>query len=328
VYNASDYLPECLNSIQRQSLKEIEILVINDGSTDSSLDIIESFAKVDSRIHVINQKNSGPGASRNSGIRVAKGKYIGFVDADDLVEPAIFQRLYEAMEDSGSDFCVCNAKVIENGQENLRLKKLKEGTIDFISDRTRAIEDLMQFKYDYANWNKLYSRRIITDNSILFAEHITKGEDLLFNLIYFLHCNKGCVVDMALYKYIVRNSSLMQNNKFSVMKDFTNVARQFEYYVSENKSAELLQAFRYEMLRVCLYELLRFVHDISRSNQPFSEKKKLIKREFGVFKTLQYLNRITSRKLSFQQKLKLILLQTNFTSILIWIELFYSNREK
>ena len=107
VYNVEKYLSRCLESLINQSLKDIEIICINDGSTDNSLQILKQFAYKDNRIKIINQTNSGQSVARNKGLAIASGKYIGFVDSDDWIDNDYYEKMFETIERTNSDFACC-----------------------------------------------------------------------------------------------------------------------------------------------------------------------------------------------------------------------------
>lgn len=114
VYNVKKYLPKCLDSIIAQSLKEIEIICVNDGSTDGSDKILNEYANKDNRIKIINRKNGGLSAARNTAIPYAKGKYIGFVDSDDYIEPAMYELMYYNAEHFASQMVICAVHKIDD----------------------------------------------------------------------------------------------------------------------------------------------------------------------------------------------------------------------
>lgn len=107
VYNTANYLDMCLDSVIAQTFVDLEILCINDGSTDNSASILEAYSKYDKRIKVITQENKGLSGARNTGLDIAKGEYIAFVDSDDRISPFMLQHLYSTLTKSGSDFCFC-----------------------------------------------------------------------------------------------------------------------------------------------------------------------------------------------------------------------------
>ena len=107
IYNVEKYLPKCIDSIINQTLENIEIILVNDGSTDSCAEIIESYANKDNRIKVIHKKNGGQSSARNMGLDIAKGEYIGFVDSDDWLHYDMYENMYKSIKKVNSDLCVC-----------------------------------------------------------------------------------------------------------------------------------------------------------------------------------------------------------------------------
>lgn len=108
VYNSRKYLKECIESIINQDLEEIELILVNDGSTDNSLDICQKYAMKDSRIKIIDKPNGGVSSARNAGILAASGEYIGFVDSDDWIQSEMYSNMYKNIKETGSDICICN----------------------------------------------------------------------------------------------------------------------------------------------------------------------------------------------------------------------------
>ena len=115
VYNTEKYLDACIDSLVNQTFKDCEFIFINDGSIDSSSEILNKLASKDTRVIVINQDNQGVSIARNNGLKIARGKYIGFVDADDWVENDMYQILYDEIEFSYTDLVMCNSKCYQNG---------------------------------------------------------------------------------------------------------------------------------------------------------------------------------------------------------------------
>ena len=124
VYNTEEYLRECLDSVVNQTLKDIEIICIDDGSTDSSLDILKEYAKKDNRITVLKQKNQSSGIARNAGLSIAQGKYLSFLDSDDLFELELLESLYKKIISTKSDIAICDADKFDSEGNNYNLKML------------------------------------------------------------------------------------------------------------------------------------------------------------------------------------------------------------
>ena len=108
IYNSEKYMEKCIDSILNQTLNDIEIILVNDGSTDSSLEIAERYKQRDKRVIIINQINSGPSIARNNGIKIATGKYIGFVDSDDYIEKTMYEKLFEVADNNKVNVAMCN----------------------------------------------------------------------------------------------------------------------------------------------------------------------------------------------------------------------------
>ncbi|SDQ09747.1 glycosyltransferase family 2 protein [Virgibacillus salinus] len=197
VYNVETYLEECLSSICNQTKKELEILLINDGSTDNSPTICKEFAKEDSRIIVIHQDSQGVSAARNTGVQHATGELIGFVDSDDWILPDMFENLQNLMEDNDSDISVCGY-ARQFGDE---VTHFREKNHIITLSQEEALRELFRGKiYRFALWNKLY-RRHCFDN-ITFPEGRIH-EDLAVSYQLFLKADR--IVNTSKTGYIYRN---------------------------------------------------------------------------------------------------------------------------
>lgn len=168
IYNVEKYLRECLNSLVNQTLKDIEIICINDGSTDASNSILEEFSKRDERIVVINKENTGYGNSMNLGLKQAKGEYIGIVESDDFCENNMFDELYLISKENNlevirSDYYCYWSKNNENRRSG-RISKTLDNKI------TNAKSNLCLLKMQPAIWSGLYKKSFLEDNNILFLE--------------------------------------------------------------------------------------------------------------------------------------------------------------
>lgn len=204
VYNASRYLAECLESVTAQTFQDIEIICINDGSTDDSLEILKEFQRRDARIKIINQKNQGVSVARNAGLEIGTGKYIGFVDSDDTITPEFFQTLYGIVEQNQCDVVFSRSLSSERMLQNNRKYSKQEIRLQILP---------LYFKEDSHNtiWNKLYSASVIKNNKIIFPVGKTHGEDAEFNIHYLLHTESLFALDYAGYHYRVNKGSATRN---------------------------------------------------------------------------------------------------------------------
>ena len=186
VYNIAEYLPRCLDSVLVQTHKNLEIIVVDDGSIDSSKDVINAYAEKDSRIVAIFKENSGVSDTRNKGLEIATGDYIGFVDGDDYIEPDMYEILLKNALKYNADISHCGYKLITPITEyyfyntgRIVEQNKKEGVIDLI--RGDFVEPGI--------WNKLYKSSVIND--IRMPLNIKNNEDYLFNVMVFFNAEKS-----------------------------------------------------------------------------------------------------------------------------------------
>lgn len=203
IYNVEKYLDYCLKSIIEQTYKNLEIILINDGSTDNSLEICYKYKKIDKRIILIDNKNHGVSYSRNKGIDVATGKYIVFVDSDDTIDKNYIFELVNANKDNFYDIVMVNFKdvFIKNDE-----KKVEYNNINVNLLSGRFFDDYYYIKSIVRSpWGKLFKRDIIEKNNIKFPVEISLGEDYVFNMQYYRFVKHYRYVNKHLYNYFHRN---------------------------------------------------------------------------------------------------------------------------
>lgn len=203
VYNSEKYLEECINSLLNQTYKNIEIILINDGSTDSSYEICMKYKKYDF-IKIINQENQGVSAARNTGLKNATGEFIMFVDCDDYVANNIVEELLKNMSDCDMAICEYN-ELYKN-----TLIPIPINNKDRVINNKKAIELTFDSAGGYI-WNKIFKFDIIKRNNILFDTNIHMLEDQLFVIEYLTYTNKVAITNKALYNYRIRKSSAVGN---------------------------------------------------------------------------------------------------------------------
>ncbi len=196
VYGAEKYLPACLDSVLAQTYRNLEIILIDDGSPDNSGKICDDYAARDSRIRVIHQKNAGVSAARNAGLDAVSGGYIGFVDADDYIKPDMYETLYKRLQECGADIVQCgHCRVSLDGTVILEVE-----TRQAVLDRKGAMKELLVGDIHYSDWDKLYRRELF--EGIRFDVHISYGEDLLLNYQILKRCEHVALLKGAYYFYV------------------------------------------------------------------------------------------------------------------------------
>ena len=224
VYNAESYLHKCLESILNQTFKDFELILIDDGSTDSSGEICDDYNKKDCRIRVIHKLNEGVSIARNIGVEISKGKYIMFADADDYVELNWCEEMYSVIT-KNSNSMVISGICLYNERLKVNTKIYKK-----ISDSEKSLrltkKDLF-FLYEKhlinSPCNKIFISKIIKDNNIKFDFNLSLGEDLLFNLNYLKKVDKDIfIINKCLYNYILRNEQCLDNKYYENLFEIYN----------------------------------------------------------------------------------------------------------
>lgn len=216
IYNVEKYLPKCIKSIQAQTYKNLEIILVDDGSPDGCGDICDDFAENDNRIKVIHKENGGLSDARNAGIDIATGRYLAFVDSDDYISNRFVEELYSSIKDSDADIAICNFELVnEHGKviENVVPSPLIDGIYDG--------EDIFNNKFAAPGhwywaiaWNKLYKSEVF--NNLRFEKGKLHEDEYFANRVFLL-TNRVVVINNKLYYYVQRKDSIM--NKALTIKN-------------------------------------------------------------------------------------------------------------
>ena len=207
IFNSSKFLPKCINSLLAQTYQNIEIILVNDGSTDNSLAICQKFADADHRIRLVNQENNGIAAARNNGIAHATGDYLCFVDSDDFIDPDYCQSLIDIQKNSGADIVVTSFKYLIDDQYNVLTSPYPEDPqFDgiYTSEQWLSVAfPNMQLNVTNCMWSKLFRRNLF--DSVRFPESLIVGEDT--SIIWLLYLKANAIAFKNLSKYIYRRHS-------------------------------------------------------------------------------------------------------------------------
>lgn len=275
VYNAEKYIQQCLDSIINQTLKEIEIICVDDGSTDESVKIIKSYEKIDSRVHIYTQDNQFAGVARNNGMQHATGKYLVFWDCDDYFEINALEELYNQIEEDSAQICVCGARRYDEELGKsipcpgyLKEKMLPE-QIPFNIDSNN--DYILNFTCE-APWNKIYLKSFIDRIGIKF-QNTRNGNDLYFVNVAFCMAERITVTDQVLINYRRnRENSLINTvdeDPFAIFRNEYNVKVKLdEHNILPRRS------FDNRILSVIIYQL-----NLSKSLDAFLAKVEWLKKE-------------------------------------------------
>ena len=300
IYNAEKYLNRCLSSIVAMKNNDIEIIIVDDGSTDDSASIYEKYKAADSRISVVKKKNGGVSSARNRGILTARGEWIAFIDGDDEIVPMVYdsclvqldQRFELYMLGMGSRDAGCidtEKKVVQGVWSGKDIEGIKKGI--FNPDTKFAKRVKSQGISLNSPWCKFYQKRIIVENNIFFHENLSIGEDCVFNFIYLNYVNSISYTNKCAYYYWINPDSVMH-------KFVSGKGRQFLVTLEEVydllKGAYSLEYAQFGV-RQYLYALKsewctinnRDSYDIRKKNAMKWREKDLVQKAFDHFKLSQ-----------------------------------------
>lgn len=200
VYNSEEFLERSLNSVLNQRFKDFELIIVDDGSKDSSALLCRRYEEKDGRVKVILKDNGGASSARNMGLLSATGRYVCFMDSDDLVKDTYLSNLVSIIDDC--DIAMSHSIFVKRGKEHSEPHRYEKGDIDVLFD-SENIES------SYSPYNKLFKLDIIRDNNIRFDEKIHIGEDRVFVYTYLLHSTGAVISSESDYYYMIREGSLM-----------------------------------------------------------------------------------------------------------------------
>ncbi len=283
VYNSEKYLANCLDSIINQEYKNLEIICVNDGSTDSSAKILDDYANKDDRIVVVHNENKGAAAARNCGIEKATMPYIAFVDSDDTIDSKMYSEMIREISEKNLD-CVCSNykkvfadgtnKVIESRFDNSVLynEEIVKGLIGFKDLNNNCLSSL---------WNKIFKLEILNKNQIRINEKRSHGEDWLFCIEYYAVISSIGFLEGDFYNYIFRQNSLVSKPRNNVFELAIETSRRFKV---------LFPDFEWQSERIIFEENNRPIETALYYRKMFNKREgdKLLNQIFSICKVENY----------------------------------------
>ncbi len=274
VYNVENYLRQCMDSIVDQTHTNIEIICINDGSTDQCSAILDQYASQDRRITIITQPNRGLSAARNAGLKRANGKYILFVDSDDRLQLQTVAELYRRISRSAADICVYGFRYGHENKSNLPLNYY-----GLSADSIFTYEQISEKIFGRVSvWSKMYRRRFICRHNLTFPEGLI-FEDVIFHVRSFVYASKICQLNQPFYYYrtdnqtSIMNSSAADNRLLDILRAVDMV---YSFLKEENKITAMKTQF-------CLFMMWHLSSHLQRAAEPIKNRL--------AAETLAWLNR-------------------------------------
>ena len=279
VYNVEKYLHRCVDSILNQSLQDFEIILVNDGSTDSSPEICDQYAQQDNRIHVIHKKNARVAAARNDGIKAAKGEFISLIDSDDWIEPTMLEETYSTATQFGCDFVMCDLAKKGKDIEYTVSQPIPKG----FYDRERIEKELfkclimfdnIEFPPTISNCVCLFNRMFLVDNELYYDEDIHYCEDSIFGSKVMYNANKFYYLKgKYFYNYFYNPNSTTSKYNPKKWESYLKINERLEDYFKNDDFD-----FSYQLKINMLYFTLNMMSEIGKSNESFIEKRKYCKK--------------------------------------------------
>ena len=275
VYNAASYLQACLSSVLSQSFTNLEIIVIDDGSTDASLSVLNGYASSDSRIKLLQQENSGPSVARNKGLASATGDLIFFLDADDTIEPESLYALVEDFIATDADLVIgAFRKFLPDGSPVGGFAPLNSGLLDcddVVALAKSYLNEPNRYLHFAYSWGRLFKRSIINAHGLSFDEGLRSFEDVKFNFHYLKHCKFVFVSKFNVYRFLVRDDH--SSMTFLIGEDperllgYNDAIGSIASYISdidpgENISCEMATAY----LSLSVIQIIRICVNIDLTN--------------------------------------------------------------
>ena len=333
VYNVERYLKKCVESIVSQTLRDIEIILVDDGSPDNSGKICDELQTLDYRIVVIHQENRGLPGARNSGMKIAKGEYIGFVDSDDFIDEDMYERMYFKAKDNQADVVMCdyfkeaiidNNEEINDSQKVTRIFKtcdIDEGVYDIEKIKNVIYPQLiMKENIDFgpllSQWSCLYNRKFILDNNIKYNENIKQCEDNYLSSIIGLKMNKFVYMkNFCPYHYIYNPNSISHTYKEQAWEYFCLMNSELRKIFENSKEYD----FSRQLDLHILYYTLLSMSQIKKSKLSKKRKRILIDNILNEKCLCNSLNRLNRLKIPWKLKIIITLVKYKQVNLLMFI---------
>lgn len=295
VYNVEEYLANCIESILNQTFRDFELILVNDGTKDNSLEICKRYEAIDSRIKIVDKENGGLSSARNAGLDVAKGKYIGFVDSDDYIHPQMYEILYNEIINYEADISICEFEKVydlnptKTSFENGKYKVDEFNNLDALNQLT--LEKSVEF---IVSWNKLYKKELF--NNIRFKKGmIHEDEFIIHRLLY--KANKIIYINKELYYYLQRKSSIMGSSNNVTKIDYLLALSDRIIFLNKYKILDLQYKFEVKYFEI----LYKFYPSAVYNKNAKNKSVKIWKLRFNFLKLIKVLE--IKRQCSFKERI-------------------------
>lgn len=303
VYNAEKYLHQCLNSLQEQTLKNIEIICVDDGSSDESLNIINQYVDTDKRFVILKQQNLGAAAARNNGIDIAKGEYLIFLDSDDYFSTEILEKNLRKAQNFNADIVIFKAVTFNTNTNKTRCLNDRIAEYPQFYNKTFSVKDMPNDIFNsflIAPWNKLYSKKFIKQNNLYF-QNLKRSNDLFFTTSALAKAKRIILLDEVLTYYRTANKTNLQAGNAKTPFEFYKALKKLKEFLIEENLYKLTQKSYIKLaLETSFYNINSIKNnDIKRKLISFMSEEgffslgiydfpKIYKLDFGLYSLLKF----------------------------------------
>lgn len=292
VYNVEKYLRRCINSVLRQEKVSLEVILVDDGSTDSSGKICDDYASQYSNVKCLHITNSGPSTAKNVGYDLALGNYVAFIDSDDEIKQEMFSVMLKSGYQHNADIVCCNyIQVDEEGN----ISHTEHSGQEYILNQDEALKAILIKDKIYSQcWTKIYKREMLESNHIRNTEGLKTEEDFIYNIQAFAYSQTVCVVDKPLYIYTHRNKSLSKDyyrNHISQYIDNRILRLELVDSIIDNRFPHLKEYSTYH----CIFYYNELIGRICLFPQLYQDQR--------VHKVISYIKKHSNILITYHQKL-------------------------
>lgn len=294
VYNVSMYLRCCLNSVIMQTYENLEIILVDDGSTDDSGTICDEYAQSDMRIKVVHTENRGVSEARNKALEIAEGTYISFIDADDYVTSDFIERLYCELIRCDADISICAYEKI-GGVSFKKKNKIPYANEKFILPINGLVDkEIVMFhcidtnQFGCGLWNKLFKKSLLQGERL--NRELLIGEDMVYLIQYILKSEKFCYVNKDMYKYRVNQNSALNQIGDDNYKKMASTLKSVKLvkFLTENENEKIRMYVAYKQVRSCLWVMFHMVLNHSFEVEFARDIKGNVKENYINYKKVNY----------------------------------------
>lgn len=322
VYNVEAYLKECIDSILSQDFEDYEIILVDDGASDSCPEICDGYAEKYANIKVIHKENGGISSARNAGLEIAKGEYIWWVDADDWIEQGALNQLWEANRDHNSE--IVKFRYYRNGESGESRKGSLKAGIYYKGISLNAIVEEAFFQagsYCLSAWSHIYRRDFILENDLSFvSERLVGSEDYLFNLQALRKLNTIIVLDAYLYHYRLRKGSVSQEYRAGLPGKYTKLYELLREYCAEHGELEIYEG------KICYFYAWHLIHGTCMgveyrfaSEENIKESRKNVSKLLTTSQLRYAIKNCDIKSLNWKKRMQLLAMQMRLEPVFYWL---------